>query len=267
MDTIKIGEFLSQLRREQGLTQEQLGEELGVSNKTVSRWENGNYLPPVEMLQSLSLRYGVSINELLSGERLPEEAYREQAEQNIKSALKSSFSIKEKLAFYKKKWRKEHRASLALMIGAYLFLLMMGMEQDGRGLHLLAWFLLSGGILVRYNAMMAYAEGHVFGNPGTAEEISPGGRIMKRVRITGLILLAMSIWITVDLTINYVSALVPELNDGITVRGMWSMLFYGADGHRWSILNFYNGFVSALRMTGFIALANILITCHWMESK
>lgn len=41
MDTIKTGTFLAQLRREQGLTQEQLGEELGVSNKTISRWETG----------------------------------------------------------------------------------------------------------------------------------------------------------------------------------------------------------------------------------
>ena len=50
MDMVKIGQFLSELRRGQGLTQEQLGEELGVTNKTVSRWETGTYLPPVEML-------------------------------------------------------------------------------------------------------------------------------------------------------------------------------------------------------------------------
>ncbi len=49
MDTVKIGKFLSELRREQELTQEQLAEKLGTSNKTISRWENGNYMPPVEM--------------------------------------------------------------------------------------------------------------------------------------------------------------------------------------------------------------------------
>ncbi len=47
MDTVKIGKFLSQLRRERELTQEQLAEKLGTSNKTISRWENGNYMPPV----------------------------------------------------------------------------------------------------------------------------------------------------------------------------------------------------------------------------
>ncbi len=44
MDQIKIGKFIAVLRKEKGLTQEQLGEKLGVTNKTVSRWENGNYM-------------------------------------------------------------------------------------------------------------------------------------------------------------------------------------------------------------------------------
>ena len=43
MDQIKIGKFIAALRKDKGLTQEQLGEKLGVTNKTISRWENGNY--------------------------------------------------------------------------------------------------------------------------------------------------------------------------------------------------------------------------------
>ena len=66
VDTVKIGKFISELRRERGLTQEQLAEKLGTSNKTISRWENGNYMPPVEMLMELSKFFEVSINELLS---------------------------------------------------------------------------------------------------------------------------------------------------------------------------------------------------------
>ena len=72
MDMIKTGRFLAELRKEHSLTQEQLGEQLGVTNKTVSRWETGTYMPPVEMLQLLSVKYGVTINEILSGERLRE---------------------------------------------------------------------------------------------------------------------------------------------------------------------------------------------------
>ncbi len=83
MDMQKIGKFLAELRKSKNLTQDELGEKIGVTNKTVSRWENGNYLPPVEILQMLSKTYGVSINELLSGERLTDEHYKENAEEYI----------------------------------------------------------------------------------------------------------------------------------------------------------------------------------------
>ena len=64
MDVQKIGAFLAELRKERNLTQDELGMQIGVTNKTISRWENGNYLPPVEMLQILSNKFDVSINEI-----------------------------------------------------------------------------------------------------------------------------------------------------------------------------------------------------------
>ena len=76
MDMQKVGTFLAELRKERNLTQDELGEKIGVTNKTVSRWENGNYLPPAEILQILSELYDVSINELLSGGRLDEKHYK-----------------------------------------------------------------------------------------------------------------------------------------------------------------------------------------------
>lgn len=88
MDTKKVGIFLKQLRNENGMTQEQLGERIGVSNKTVSRWENGNYMPPVECLVMLSDIYNISINEILAGERVSNEEFTEIAEGNITSTLK-----------------------------------------------------------------------------------------------------------------------------------------------------------------------------------
>lgn len=90
MDTLKIGQFLKQLRKEQGLTQEQLGEKIGVTNKTISRWENGNYMPPVECLTMLSDLYGLTINEILSGQRLEAAAFQQAAEDNLKEALSIS---------------------------------------------------------------------------------------------------------------------------------------------------------------------------------
>ena len=115
MDLQKIGEFLAALRKEYNLTQEQLGEQIGVTNKTVSRWENGNYLPPVEMLQILSVKYDVSINEILSGERLDSEKYKTKAEENIATALENSaFDLKDKKVFFEKKWLSDHLLELVL---------------------------------------------------------------------------------------------------------------------------------------------------------
>ena len=88
MDTKKIGSFLKQLRKEKEMTQEQLGEKVGVSNKTVSRWETGNYMPPIECLAILSDIYDISINEILVGERTSQEEFAEIAEKNITAALK-----------------------------------------------------------------------------------------------------------------------------------------------------------------------------------
>ena len=93
MDMQKIGKFLAQLRIEKNLTQDELGEQIGVTNKTVSRWENGNYLPPVEMLQILSEFYDVSISEILNGERINDNDYKNVSEENIKHALNRSNAI------------------------------------------------------------------------------------------------------------------------------------------------------------------------------
>lgn len=83
MNTKKIGIFLKELRKENGMTQEQLGERVGVTNKTISRWETGNYIPPVECLMILSDIYNISINEILIGERILDEKMKEIADENI----------------------------------------------------------------------------------------------------------------------------------------------------------------------------------------
>ena len=83
MDQIKIGAFIAALRKEQGLTQRQLAEELGISDKTVSKWETGKGLPEVSLMLPLCQRLGISVNELLSGERLEQENYEQRAEENM----------------------------------------------------------------------------------------------------------------------------------------------------------------------------------------
>ena len=101
---------------EHNLTQEALGEKLGVTNKTVSRWENANYMPDIEMLQLLSKELNVSVNELLAGEFLSDEEFRKKADENVIAVSKASaFSLEERKAYFKKKWRKEHTALFVLL--------------------------------------------------------------------------------------------------------------------------------------------------------
>ena len=109
MDQVKIGKYIALLRRQAGLTQEQLGEKLGVTNKTVSRWENGNYMPDIEMFGLIAKEFNVSINDLLAGERIPDEDFRQRADENIIAVATSSvFSIDDRRTYLKRKWRKEH---------------------------------------------------------------------------------------------------------------------------------------------------------------
>lgn len=69
MDQAKIGSFLKELRKEKGLTQEQLAENFNVAARTVSRWENGNNMPDLSILVELADFYDVDIRELIDGER------------------------------------------------------------------------------------------------------------------------------------------------------------------------------------------------------
>ena len=164
MDQIKIGKFIAALRKEKNMTQERLGEKLGVTNKTVSRWENGNYMPDVEMLSLLSKEFGVTINELISGERLGTEDYKQIADNNLVTALKNStFTLKEKIVFFKKKWLREHIATIVLCVVVWIgLLIMMASElRDNDAFWLLGAL---GGLLavlfyvVLYNRMMIYVE-------------------------------------------------------------------------------------------------------------
>ena len=70
MDQEKIGRFLGQVRREQGLTQEQLAQRLGVSQRTVSRWETGRNMPDISMLTALCAQLDITVAEMLAGQRM-----------------------------------------------------------------------------------------------------------------------------------------------------------------------------------------------------
>ena len=168
MDQIKTGKFIAALRKEKRMTQEQLGKKLGVTNKTVSRWENGNYMPDVEMLSLLSKEFGVSMNELISGERLTAEEFQKAADKNLAAALdNSAFTLKEKIAFFKKKWLKEHIATIALCVVAWIGIIVWT-AQKLRGSDAYPLLGAIGSMLailfyvVLRNRMMIYVEDHAY---------------------------------------------------------------------------------------------------------
>ena len=80
MDQIKVGSFLKDLRREKGITQEQLAEELGVSGRTISRWETGNNMPDIGLVVEIAEYFDVSIPEISKGERKSEDMKEEAKE-------------------------------------------------------------------------------------------------------------------------------------------------------------------------------------------
>lgn len=95
MDQIKIGKFIAQLRKEQGLTQNQLAEKLNISNRTVSKWETGNGLPDVSLLTPLCSVLNITSDELFAGELIPafhaeevKEEFQEEAQEEIKEVPK-----------------------------------------------------------------------------------------------------------------------------------------------------------------------------------
>lgn len=90
MDQKKSGQFILQLRKEKGLTQKQLADEIGVSDKAVSKWENGNGMPDTGLLVPLCNALDITVNELLSGEHLRQTEYSERAEGNIIALLEEN---------------------------------------------------------------------------------------------------------------------------------------------------------------------------------
>ena len=172
MDMVKMGSFLAELRKEHNLTQAELGEKLGVTNKTISRWETGNYMPPVEMLEELSNMYGMTINELLSGKKLSTEEYKEMAETNIKETLKAStFELKEKQEYFKKKWLRDHVAVMVFVgiciIGGFVAGAIM--RNSLVGYVAILMLVLAHGW--RNNAMMTYVERYAFDGSETSKKM------------------------------------------------------------------------------------------------
>ena len=83
MDQAKIGKFIADCRKEQGLTQAQLAEKIGVSDRAVSKWETGRSMPDSSIMLEVCDAIGINVNELLNGERIVMDEYKEKAEAQL----------------------------------------------------------------------------------------------------------------------------------------------------------------------------------------
>lgn len=118
MNQIKIGGFIKELRKERGLTQEQLAEQFNVTRRTVSRWETGSNLPDLDILIEMADYYEVELRELLDGERKSEDMNKELEETVLKVA---EYSNEDKI----KVTKRMHLLFISGMLAAIIYLILV----------------------------------------------------------------------------------------------------------------------------------------------
>ncbi len=83
MNQEKIGKFIASCRKAKNITQQELAEKLGVSDRTIGNWENGRNMPDLSLFKPLCDELDITLNDLLSGEKVSEKEYQEKLEENI----------------------------------------------------------------------------------------------------------------------------------------------------------------------------------------
>jgi len=123
MDQIKIGKFIASCRKEQGMTQAVLAGKLGISDRAVSKWETGKSLPDSGIMLKLCELLGISVNELLSGERIMAEIYDKRAEENL-LAMKKEVEEKNRQML-----RTEYMIALPAVIAGLVMVLVAALVE------------------------------------------------------------------------------------------------------------------------------------------
>ena len=163
MDNVKIGKLIAESRRKKKMTQKDLAELLGVTDKSVSKWENGVCLPDVSLYMELCKVLDITLNEFFMGERIKDDNFKEKADQNLLKALENSaFSLQDKIKYYERKWKKEHFFDLC--VSMIIFLILFFLFRNSKDIIII---IVIGGFLwsiIRYNQMMAYIESHAYKN-------------------------------------------------------------------------------------------------------
>jgi len=124
MDQIKIGKFIASCRKEEGMTQAELAEKLGISDRAVSKWETGKSMPDSGIMLELCGFLKINVNELLSGERIMAEFYSKQVEENLLT-MKRELEERDRRALKLEYWM----GFSAVLSGSVLILLASFLEM------------------------------------------------------------------------------------------------------------------------------------------
>ncbi len=139
MDQQKTGDFLKQLRKEKGLTQEQLAEKFYVSSRSVSRWENGSNMPDLATLIELADFYGADIREIIDGERKSE---------NMDTETKDT--LKKVAEYTQEQNKKDRKKMIEIMVTSVVLILFCLILSDTNGF---------GGRIANYQSLVFFTNG------------------------------------------------------------------------------------------------------------
>ena len=155
MDYVKTGSFIARMRKKQGLTQRQLSEMLNISDKTVSKWETGRSAPDNSVMMELCEILKISVNELLSGETIPEDVYISRAEKNFVELIKEG----------EDRANGERLARVGVVIGFLLLLVILAVTLLGltKGYRYIAWYLdpVSFAFIIVVTVLILYISGMI----------------------------------------------------------------------------------------------------------
>lgn len=163
MDQVKVGKLIADCRKAKKLTQVELANLLGVTDKSVSKWENGICLPDVSLYMKICEILDITLNEFFSGERLTDESFKQVADSNLLSALENStFTLRDKIDFFKRKWQKDHFFEIIVVMLVIIVFIIYGFIKDN-GLQYV--FMIIGFIsgVIENNKMMSYVEKSAYG--------------------------------------------------------------------------------------------------------
>ncbi|MBO5926441.1 MAG: helix-turn-helix transcriptional regulator [Clostridia bacterium] len=114
MDQVKIGKFIAELRKNNNLTQMQLAEKLNITDRAISKWENGKALPDTAIMLELCKIFNITVNDLLHGEVIDMDNYKEQSEQLLTELVKQ------------KEESDKNLLSLEILIGVLSMVILLG---------------------------------------------------------------------------------------------------------------------------------------------